>query len=128
MKNISLLGRILYALPFAVLGLNHYFMVDFYTGMLSSFIPGGVYTVFLTGFIMIAAAVFIIIKRFVKEATLALAILLCLYILTIHIPHLFDSQIQLQQVLMPMFKDISLLGGSLLILSMCNENRKMKQS
>ena len=48
MKNVSLIGRILFALPFAVLGLNHYFMVDYYTGMLSSFIPGGVYTVFLT--------------------------------------------------------------------------------
>jgi uncharacterized membrane protein YphA (DoxX/SURF4 family) len=128
MKNVSLIGRILFALPFAVLGLNHYFMVDYYTGMLSSFIPGGVYTVFLTGFIMIAAAVFIIIKRFVKEATLALAVLLCLYILTIHIPHLFDAQIELQQVLMPMFKDISLLGGSLLILSMCDGNKKTKNT
>lgn len=124
MKNISLIGRILYALPFAILGLNHYFMVDYYTGMLSSFIPGGVYTVFLTGFLMIAAAVFIIIKKFVKEATLTLAILLILYILTIHIPHLFDPQFELQQILMPMFKDVSLLGGSLLILSMCDGTRK----
>lgn len=124
MKNISLAGRILYALPFAILGLNHYLMVDFYTGMLSSFIPGGVYTVFLTGFLMIAAAVFIILRKFVKAATLTLAILLALYILTIHIPHLFTGDFELAQVLMPMLKDVSLLGGSLLILSMCNHENK----
>jgi len=123
MKNISLTGRILYALPFAILGLNHYLMVDYYTGMLSSFIPGGVYTVFLTGFLMIAAAVFIILRKFVKAATLTLAILLALYILTIHIPHLFIGDFELAQVLMPMLKDVSLLGGSLLILSMCNNEK-----
>lgn len=124
MKNVSLAGRILFALPFAILGLNHYLMIDFYTGMLSSFIPGGVYTVFLTGFLMIAASVFIIMKKFVKEATLTLAILLILYIVTIHVPHLIQGVLDYKTVLMAMLKDVSLLGGSLLILSMCNAEKK----
>jgi len=66
MKNLTTVGRILFALPFAIFGLNHFLMVDFFTGMLNSFIPGTSFTIVLTGIALIAASVSIIIKKYIK--------------------------------------------------------------
>ena len=41
MKNITTIGRILFAIPFALFGINHFLMTDYYLGMLTSFIPPG---------------------------------------------------------------------------------------
>lgn len=63
MKNLTTIGRILFALPFGIFGLNHFIMADFYTGMLSTFIPGSSFTILLTGMALIAASISIIIKN-----------------------------------------------------------------
>jgi uncharacterized membrane protein len=42
MKKITTIGRILFAIPFALFGINHFLMTDYYLGMLTSFIPLGV--------------------------------------------------------------------------------------
>ncbi|MDZ7633606.1 MAG: hypothetical protein U5L72_03825 [Bacteroidales bacterium] len=49
MKNLAPVGRILFALPFAFFGINHFLMMDYYLGMLTSFVPLGGYTIILTG-------------------------------------------------------------------------------
>jgi len=114
MKNLTTIGRILFALPFAVFGLNHFFMVDFYTGMLTSFIPGSSFTILLTGLALIAASISIIIKKYIKLSCILLAILLLLFILTIHIPQLFDSSTKML-ALVAILKDTALMGGALMI-------------
>ena len=97
MKKITTIGRILFALPFAVFGINHFLMTDYYVGMLTSFIPLGAYTIILTGLMLIATSISIITKKFVKFSTLMLAGLLFIFIVTIHIPHLIsDSDKRLQ--------------------------------
>jgi uncharacterized membrane protein len=45
MKNITTIGRILFAIPFAIFRINHFLMTDYYLGMLTSFIPLGTYTI-----------------------------------------------------------------------------------
>src|ERR1035437_9903831 len=62
MKKLAIIGRILFALPFGLMGLNHFLMKDFFVGMMSSFIPGGAYTILLTGALLILASVFIILN------------------------------------------------------------------
>ncbi len=114
MKKITTIGRILFALPFAILGINHFLMTDYYLGMLTSFIPLGAYTIILTGIMLIAASISIITKKFIVQSTLLLAFLLFLFIVTIHIPHLFDGSDK-TATLIALFKDISLLGGSMMI-------------
>ncbi|MFZ2285692.1 MAG: hypothetical protein WAV93_01790 [Bacteroidales bacterium] len=114
MKNLTTLGRILFALPFAVFGINHFLMMDYYIGMLTSFIPPGGYTIILTGLIMIAVSISIITKKFIRLSTLVLAGLLFIFVATIHIPHLFEGGDK-TPVLIALLKDISLLGGSLMI-------------
>jgi len=113
-SNLENLGRILFAIPFGIIGLNHFFMVDFFSGMLTSFIPGGGFTILFTGFLLIAASVSIIVKRHVTLSCLLLSIMLLIFILTIHIPQLFDP-LKAQVAFMQLLKDTSLMGGAIMI-------------
>jgi uncharacterized membrane protein YphA (DoxX/SURF4 family) len=114
MKKITTIGRILFAVPFALFGINHFLMTDYYLGMLTSFIPLGAYTIILTGIMLIAVSISIITKKFVRLSTIILAFLLFLFIVTIHIPHLI-SETDRTVTIIALLKDISLLGGSLMI-------------
>lgn len=121
MNNLAIIGRILFALPFAVFGINHFLMMDYYLGMVTSFVPLGGYTVILTGLIMIGVSISIITKKFIRLSTLILAGLLFIFIVTIHIPHLLDGSDR-TPILIALLKDISLMGASLMIAGYCWEN------
>lgn len=114
MKNLTTVGRILFALPFAIFGLNHFLMVDFFTGMLNSFIPGTSFTIVLTGIALIAASVSIIIKKYIKLSCILLAFLLFVFIVAIHIPQLFDEATKMM-AMFALLKDTALMGGALMI-------------
>jgi len=116
MKNIATIGRILFALPFGIIGLNHFLMKDIFLGMMTSLSPGEGFTILLTGAILIAASICLILNKFIKIVCFTLAGLLLLFIVTIHIPHLFsaDSAI-MQEGLFGLLKDTGLMGGALII-------------
>ena len=120
MKKLTTIGRILFAVPFALFGINHFLMLDYYLGMLTSFVPLGAYTIILTGIMLIAASISIITKILVKFSTLLLAGLLFIFIVTIHIPHLFTDADKTITII-GLLKDISLLGGSLMIAGIYSE-------
>ena len=124
MKKITTLGRILFAIPFAIFGINHFLMTDYYLGVLTSFIPLGAYTIILTGIMLIAASISIITKKFVKLSTIMLAILLFIFIVTIHIPHLFTDADKTSTII-ALLKDISLMGGSLMIAGIYSEEEEI---
>jgi putative oxidoreductase len=123
MKKITAIGRILFAIPFALFGINHFLMTDYYLGMLTSFIPLGAYTIILTGIMLIAVSISIISKKFVRLSTIMLAILLFIFIVTIHIPHLIKG-VDTTATLIALLKDVSLLGGSLMIAGIYSEEEK----
>ena len=123
MKKITNIGRILFAIPFAIFGINHFLMTDYYLGMLTSFIPLGAYTIILTGIMLIVASISIISKIFVKFSTIMLAILLFIFIVTIHIPHLFNDADRTISII-ALLKDISLMGGSLMIAGIYSEEKE----
>lgn len=123
MKRITDLGRIIFAIPFAIFGINHFLMTDYYLGMITSFVPFGAYTVVLTGIMMIAASISIISKIYVKFSTILLAILLFIFIVTIHIPHLISDQDKTITII-TLLKDISLMGGSLMIAGIYADEEK----
>jgi putative oxidoreductase len=122
MKKLATIGRILFALPFFIFGVNHFLMMDYYVGMLTSFVPLGAYTIVLTGVVLIATSISIITRKYIMQSTLILASLLFLFILTIHIPHLLDGS-DSTVTLIALLKDISLMGGSLMIAGMSIENK-----
>ena len=123
MKRIATIGRILFALPFAVFGINHFLMMDYYMGMLTSFIPKTGFVMILTGIMLIAASISIITQKLVKLSTILLAILLFIFIITIHIPHLVNGT-DTTTTLIALLKDISLMGGSLMIAGMSFEKEE----
>jgi putative oxidoreductase len=123
MKNLTTIGRILFAIPFALFGINHFLMLDYYLGMLTSFVPLGAYTIILTGIMLIAVSISIITKILVKFSTLMLAILLLIFIITIHIPHLITDADKTITII-ALLKDISLMGGSLMISGIYSEEEK----
>ena len=119
MKYLMTIGRILFAIPFLVMGINHFVMVDVFTGMLTSFIPGGGYTVLLTGGFLVFAAVCLIINKWVPVISYLLAGLLFIFILTIHIPGMFEPGTTTEHIvafhLMNMLRDFGLMGAALVI-------------
>jgi len=123
---MTTIGRILFAVPFAIFGINHFFMTDYYVGILTSFIPLGAYTIILTGIMLIAAGISILFKKLVKISTILLAILLFIFIVTIHIPHLI-SDADKTISLIALLKDISLMGGSLMIAGIYSEEEPGKK-
>jgi putative oxidoreductase len=125
MKNLATLGRILFALPFGILGLNHFIMYNFYLGQLSSFIPGGGFSIILTGIVLIVASISIIIKKFIPIICWILAGLLFIFIVSIHIPNLIMAADANSSTLalIELFKDTSLLGGSIMIAAFYTEKK-----
>jgi putative oxidoreductase len=127
MKNITVAGRFLFALPLALFGINHFLMLDYYLGMLTSFIPFGAYSIVLTGLMLIAVSISIMTRWYVKQAAYTLAILLLIFILAIHVPHLLSSVgDERTVVLIALLKDISLMGASLMIAGVCQERNLVK--
>ena len=125
MKTSSLqttIARILFAVPFGIIGINHFFVIDFFKGMLTSFIPGGGFTIVFTGVLLVAASISIILKKYVAIACWLLAILLGLFILTIHIPNIIQLDgDEMQFAIMQLIKDTSLMGGALMIAGIYKE-------
>ena len=127
MNTLSIIGRIIYALPFLVFGINHFVMFDYYMGVLTSFIPLGGYLIILTGFIMIGASLSIIFKKFIQITSITLAAMLFIFIVAIHIPNLFNEQNHIVG-LISLLKDTSLMGAALLIAGVCKEKQKSETS
>ncbi|MCH7972810.1 MAG: DoxX family membrane protein [Bacteroidetes bacterium] len=103
-------ARIMFAVPFLVFGIMHFMQGSQMAGYVPSFIPGGVFWVYLVGLALIAAAVSIIIQKKAKIACLLLAILLMIFVLTIHIPGLINDN---PSAMGMMLKDFALSGAAL---------------
>ena len=108
-------ARILFAIPFAVFGLLHLMSGPQMAGMLPSWLPGGVFWVYLTGIALIAAAVSIIAQKIAKLASLLLAALLAIFVLTVHLPGIMGAQNEMAMMMSMsgLLKDIGLAGGAL---------------
>jgi putative oxidoreductase len=122
MKHLTTAGRILFALPFGIMGLNHFLMYDYVVGIASTFIPGGGWTVIITGLALITVCISIILKKFIPFSCLLLAVLLLTFILTIHIPALFDANPEkFNFAFFGLFTNLALMGASLFIAGIYKE-------
>ena len=88
-------------------------MKDYFLGIMSSFIPGGAYTILLTGFLLILASILIMLNQFLKTVCFSLAGILFLFIITIHIPGLSTANWQIAFI--ELLKDTGLMGGAIMI-------------
>lgn len=114
MQHIKSIGRYLFTVPFALLGLMHLFMAKEMAGMVPSYIPGGVFWVYALGLALIAASVSFIIQKHTYLAGLLTAALMLVFVFTIYLPDLMSGN----QMAMPLLlKELGLAGGALLLAS-----------
>lgn len=123
MKTLTTtVARILFAIPMLIFGLMHFMNAGMMAGMVP--IPGGVFWVYLTGLGLVAAAISIFTQKFTKIACLLLALMLMVFVLTIHLPGVMSGDPSKMQMAMPnMLKDMALAGAALLLAGIYNKEK-----
>ncbi len=120
MKHYHIVSRIaiyVLAVVLIVFGIFHFRSPYDLLVYLPEFLPGGVFWVYLTGTAFILVGVSFILNKFVKIASYGLAIMLLIFVVTIHIPNAMNAgdatfrQIALINVL----KDTSIMCFALFI-------------
>ncbi len=105
-------AQVIFAVPFLVFGCMHFFAGPQMVMAVPSWLPGGVFWVYFTGLCLIAAAISIVTGKLAGCACKLLAVLLLIFILTIHLPGMGDPQMQ-KMAMIGLLKDLGLLGGAL---------------
>ncbi len=112
MNTLKTAGRIVYAVPMFVFGLNHFMNTAAMTGMVPGFLPVKAFWVYLTGVALIAAAISIIAQYKARLASILLAVMLLSFVALIHIPGMMQG---MQSAMPNLLKDTALAGGALVI-------------
>ena len=121
MKNLTgKPAQIIFAIPFAVFGLFHFMSAGDMAGMLGGW-PAAEFLVYLSGAGLIAAAVAIIINKYARLACLLLAAELFIILVSTQIPMLGNPEMA-QMATMNILKDISLIGGALMVAGILDNN------
>ena len=89
--TISKIGTVFYALVVGFFGINHFLNGTGFQKMVPTFLPGGVFWVYITGACLVAAAIAFLINRQVRLAGFLLCLFLLLIVLTVHLPAVLDA-------------------------------------
>ena len=110
---MTVAGRIILGLPFGVFGIIHMLNGPTMAAYVPAFIPGpGALWVYVTGVILLASSLAILSNRYVFQAGIALACLMGIFVLTIHIPGVMNPE-GMQMAMGQLLKDTALGGGAL---------------
>lgn len=109
-----LIGRILLAIPFLVLGLMHIPGAENMAGMVPAWMPGGVLWVYVTGVANILAGVAFITGKQARLAGQLTALMMLIFILAVHLPGMSNPDMA-QMSMIAILKDLGLAGGALLM-------------
>ena len=108
----GVVARVVFVIPFLGFGIGHLMNASMMAGMVP--IPGGILWIYVTGVAMLLAGVAAITKFQGKLAMLLLALLLLIYIVTLHIPAMLKPE-TMQMGMMGVYKDMGLMGGALML-------------
>ncbi len=109
MDLITKQAKYIFAVPFAIFGIIHFMMADAMAGAIPSFLPGGVFWVYLTGVAHIAASVAIIINKHAKLAAFWLGVMMLVFALFVHLRLFLDGD---QMQMADMLKAIIIAGAA----------------
>ncbi len=107
MNSIMGLGKYLFAIPFAVFGLFHFMGAKNMAGMAF----GSEILVYIVGACLIAATVSMLIGKYDKLATVLLAVLLLVFVFTVHLKGAMAGD---QASTSGLLKDLMLAGAALM--------------
>ena len=85
-------------------------------GMIPAYLSGGTLWVYLTGFAQLAFAASVIIGKYDKLAAVLCAVMLLIFILTLHMPGLTNLQMS-KLAMNNLLKDLGLVGGAMMYAS-----------
>lgn len=123
-NSILNLGKWVFAIPFAVFGILHIMNANQMAGagMVPAYFSGGSLWIYLTGFAQLAFAASVVIGKYDKLAAVLCALMLLIFILTLHFPTL--SKFEMSDLAMRnMLKDLGLIGGAMMYASrFANDN------
>jgi putative oxidoreductase len=111
-KILSFVGRFIFAIPFLLFGANHLMSAGQMAPMVPAYIPGGIFWVYFTGAAMVLAALAIITGKQGRAACFGLAVMLLIFIVTIHSPGLSNPQMKMMSMI-NLLKDTGLMGACL---------------
>jgi putative oxidoreductase len=116
-QSIYRIGTVLYALVIGFFGINHFLNGTGFQNTVPSFIPGGIFWVYLTGAALIAASISFLTGKQTKAAGLFLAAFLIIIVLTVHVPALMRATGSpiVSIALTNLVKDTGLAGAALMI-------------
>ncbi len=92
MENLVKVGRILFAIPMVVFGIQYIALGKYQGGLppVPPWAPGGAVGAYLVGVVLLAAGVSIISGKYARHSALVVAVLFLLCVLVLHLPHFSD--------------------------------------
>jgi putative oxidoreductase len=116
-STITRTGIILYALVIGFFGVNHFLHGTGMQNTVPRFIPYSIFWVYLTGALLIAAAISFLTGKQTRLAGLLLALFLILIVLTVHLPAIInsDGESHISIAMTNLVKDTGLAAAALMI-------------
>ncbi len=117
--TISRIAIYILSIVMIIFGITHFLQPKSLLNYVPSFLPGGIIWVYLVGAAFILAALSFVLNKQVKLAGWLLAIMLFIFVLTVHLPNFMDAgEAEMkQQALVNMLKDSALAAFALHIAS-----------
>ena len=111
------IGTILYALVIGFFGVNHFMNAPAMSGAVPPYLPASVIWVYITGGALVLAAIAILINYQSKLAGYLLALLLLIFVGTIHVPAFLNAADAGAKAMAmgSLLKDTGLAAGALMI-------------
>lgn len=111
------IARWVYGLPFAGFGAMHLLLGSELNGYVPSFLPGGVFWVYLTGVGFLAASLSFLVERHVRLAASLLGAMFLAFVLTFDLPRLVtvEGRDALLGATTNLLIDLAFAGSALLL-------------
>jgi uncharacterized membrane protein YphA (DoxX/SURF4 family) len=91
MKTLARIGTVLWVVPFAVFGVMHFVALDYTASTVPSFFPAPTFWALLTGAAQVAFVASVALGRLDRLASVLLALMLLVFVVTIHVPKAFGG-------------------------------------
>jgi uncharacterized membrane protein len=127
---VSRIAIFILAIVMIVFGIQHFLHPYDLLVKVPDFLPGGVVWVYLVGAAFILAALSFMTNIWVKTAAYLLALLLFIFVLTIHLPNYMDTadRTYQQMALTSLLKDSALAAFALYIASNARHQRILEET
>lgn len=113
MKSLTTSGRITFGLTFVIFGLLHFAAGSNMAGLVPSWVPGGVFWVYFTGLALLAGGISLIADKFVFWSGIGLAVLMAVFIFSIHLPLVIGGGDAAQFAMPTLLKDVAMAGAAI---------------